>query len=126
MVQISIALQHYYTVHGILHARILEWAAFLPTTVFTTQGSNPGLPHCRWILYQLSHKGSPRIPRILPLLQEIFPTQDSNQGLLHCKWILYRLSYQGSPSGKETTCQCRRLKRCGLDPWVGKIPWKGK
>ena len=26
-----------------------------------TQGSNPGLPHCRWILYQLSHKGSPRI-----------------------------------------------------------------
>ena len=21
----------------------------------------PGLPHCRWILYQLSHKGSPRI-----------------------------------------------------------------
>ena len=28
--------------------------------VFPTQGSNPGLPHCRWILYQLSHKGSPR------------------------------------------------------------------
>ena len=26
-----------------------------------TQGSNPGLPHCRRILYQLSHKGSPRI-----------------------------------------------------------------
>jgi len=26
---------------------------------FPTQGSNPGLPHCRWILYQLSHKGSP-------------------------------------------------------------------
>ena len=23
------------------------------------QGSNPGLPHCRRILYQLSHKGSP-------------------------------------------------------------------
>ena len=29
--------------------------------VFPTQGSNPGLPHCRQILYQLSHKGSPRI-----------------------------------------------------------------
>ena len=28
--------------------------------VFPTQGSNPGLPHCRWILYQLSHKGNPR------------------------------------------------------------------
>ena len=29
--------------------------------IFPTQGSNPGLPHCRLILYQLSHKGSPRI-----------------------------------------------------------------
>ena len=29
--------------------------------IFPTQGSNPGLLHCRWILYQMSHKGSPRI-----------------------------------------------------------------
>ena len=29
--------------------------------IFPTQGSNPGLPHCKWILSQLSHKGSPRI-----------------------------------------------------------------
>ena len=29
--------------------------------IFLTQESNPGLQHCRWILYQLSHKGSPRI-----------------------------------------------------------------
>ena len=27
-------------------------------------------------------------------------------------------------SGKEPTCQCRRCKRCGFDPWVGKIPWR--
>ena len=27
--------------------------------IFPTQGSNPGLQHCRWILYQPSHKGSP-------------------------------------------------------------------
>ena len=27
--------------------------------IFPAQGSNPGFPHCRWILYQLSHKGSP-------------------------------------------------------------------
>ena len=26
--------------------------------IFPTQGSNPGLPHCRWILYPLSHLGS--------------------------------------------------------------------
>ena len=29
--------------------------------IFPTQGSSPGLPHCRRIIYQLSHKGSPRI-----------------------------------------------------------------
>ena len=29
--------------------------------VFPTQASNPGLLHCRQILYQLSHKGSPRM-----------------------------------------------------------------
>ena len=28
--------------------------------IFPTQGSNSGLPHCRLILYQLSHKGSLR------------------------------------------------------------------
>ena len=28
--------------------------------IFPTQGSSPGLPHCRQILYQLSHKGSPQ------------------------------------------------------------------
>ena len=27
---------------------------------FPIQRSNPGLPHCRQILYQLSHKGSPK------------------------------------------------------------------
>ena len=34
---------------------------FLLQGIFPTQRSNPGLPHCRWILHQLSHKGSPRI-----------------------------------------------------------------
>ena len=51
-----------YTVHAILQARILEWVAFsFFRGIFPIQGSNPGLPHCRQILYQLSHKGSPRI-----------------------------------------------------------------
>ena len=32
--------------------------------IFPTQGSNPGLPNCRRILYRLSHQGSaPRPPR---------------------------------------------------------------
>ena len=29
--------------------------------IFSTQASNPGLPHCRQILYQLNHSGSPRV-----------------------------------------------------------------
>ena len=26
--------------------------------------------------------------------------------------------------GKEPACQCRRPKRHGVNPWVGKIPWR--
>ena len=28
--------------------------------------------------------------------------------------------------GKEPACQCRNYKKCGFDPWVGKIPWRRK
>ena len=31
---------------------------FLLQVIFPAQGSNPGLLHCRWILYQLNHKGN--------------------------------------------------------------------
>ena len=34
--------------------------------------------------------------------------------------------FPGGASGKEFTCQCRRHKRCGFDPWVKKIPWRRK
>ena len=27
-------------------------------------------------------------------------------------------------TSKEFACQHRRLKRCGFDPWVGKILWR--
>ena len=51
-----------YTVHGIFQARMLEWID-LPFSKGSSQPRNRtrGLPHCRWILYQLSHKGNPRI-----------------------------------------------------------------
>ena len=46
-----------YTVPGILQARILELGSCsLLQGIFPTQGLNPGLLHCRLILYQLSHK----------------------------------------------------------------------
>ena len=38
-----------------------EYCLSLLQGIFPTQGSNPGLPHCKQILYKLSHQGSPRI-----------------------------------------------------------------
>ena len=54
---------------------------FLPQGIFPTQGLNPGLLHCRQILYQLSHKGSPRILEVgsLSFCQQIFPTHELNR-----------------------------------------------
>ena len=52
--------------------------------IFPTQGSNPGLPHCRWLLYQLSHKGSPRI----------------------LEWIAYPFSSGSSQPRNQTGVSC--------------------
>ena len=48
---------------------------------FPNQGSNPGLPRCRQILYQLSQKGSPRIR----------------------EWVSYPFSSRSSLPRKQTT-----------------------
>ena len=37
---------------------------FLPKGIFPTQRLNPGLSHCRRILYHLSQQGSPKLIRI--------------------------------------------------------------
>ena len=89
-----------YTIHGILQARILKWVAVpLLQGIFPTQRLNPGLPHCRWILYQLSHQGSPRI-----LEWVVFPfsrgsSRPRNQTRVSCiaGTFFYQLSYEGSP-----------------------------
>ena len=52
---------------------------------FPTQGLKPGLPHCRWILYQLSHQGSPWI----------------------LEWIAYPFSRESSQS--RVSCLAGRL-----------------
>ena len=36
-----------------------------------------------------------------------------------------KFGFSGGPSGKESTCQCKRPKRWGFDPWVTKIPLGG-
>ena len=35
-------------------------------------------------------------------------------------------AFPGGTSGQGSPCQYRRRKRCGLDPWVGKGPWRRK
>ena len=48
------------SVHEILQARVLEWAAiYFSRESFLTQESNLSLLHCRRILHHLSHQGSP-------------------------------------------------------------------
>ena len=65
--------------------------------IFPTQGSDPGLLHCRWSLYQLSHKRSLRILESEPVPSSAdLPNPGLNQGLLHSRLILYQLSYQRS------------------------------
>ena len=110
----KVALCHHKdcTVHGILQARILEWAAVLQEAllqdIFSRGRSslgdlpNPGIEP-RSLTFQEDSllnepPGKPKNTGVgsLFLLQWIFPTQESNLGLLHCRQILYQLSYQGS------------------------------
>ena len=88
---------------GILQARILEGLPYPPPGDRPNPGSNPGLPHCRQILYCLSHQGSPRILVAYPFLRGSSWPRNQTGGLLHCRQILYQLSsYQGSPKIKQT------------------------
>ena len=65
--------------------------------IFPTQGANPGLPHCRWILYQLSHKGSP----IWTYGHTFLPTQ----GLAPwAPWL-----QQNHPPSQQSTRRTQRL-----------------
>ena len=65
--------------------------------IFPTQGSNPGLPHCRHILYQLSHKGS---PRILEWVAFSFPGDLPNPGIKPRSHSLQVYSLPAEPQGK--------------------------
>ena len=47
--------------------------------------------------------------------------------VIFVSWVVvFRTTLPGGASGKEPACQCRRHKRCGFNPWVGKIPWRRK
>ena len=55
-----------HSVHGFPGKSTGVGCHFLLQGIFPTQGLNPGLPHCRQMLYHLSHQGS---PDTLPLLK---------------------------------------------------------
>ena len=58
--------------------------------IFPTQGLNPGLPHCRRILYCLSHQGSPVVRyRIYSSKNSFIP---SGTGVISLKWCQFFLA----------------------------------
>ena len=63
------------SLHGVLQARILEWAVIpFSRGSSLTQGSNPGLLHCRRILYQLNYqRASCYNHYIIFLVAKLFP-----------------------------------------------------
>ena len=79
----------------------------LPQSIFPTEESNPGLLSCRWILYQLSHKGSPRI-----LEWVAYPFSSGTGGLLHCRRVPYQLSY-GKPKFLSSDFISFGNEKCG-------------
>ena len=86
---------------------------FLLQGIFQIQGSNPGLPHCRWILYQLSHQGR---PRILEWVAYPFSSRPRNQTGISCiagRQILYQLSHTVSQS-----IQTLSRVRLFVTPWI--------
>ena len=84
--------------HGLQPARLLcPWdspgkntgvgcCAFLQW-IFPNQRSNPGLPHCRWILYHLSHEGSCAVNKF------IGPIFLDSMSMLQCIFIFQSLTY---------------------------------
>ena len=94
--------------------------------IFPTQGSNPGLPHHRQILHQLSHKECSKLERTCSSLNY------SNSNIVLTLWTnatvittsIQSKLHPGGASGEESTGQCRRQRRHWFNPWVRKIPWR--
>ena len=90
--------------------------------IFPTQGSNPGLPHCRRILSQLSHKGSQRILEwaAYPFSSRSSPSQESNRciaGGFFTNWAIREAPKQPichqkmNALKRVSVCICREIYR---------------
>ena len=80
--------------------------------IFPTQESNPGLPHCRQILYQLSHQGS---PRILEWVAIAFPGDLPNPGIRLRSPALQTDALPAEP--QKTTIKTGNLVQRGKKMW---------
>ena len=74
--------------------------------IFPTQGSNPGLPHCRWIFYRQSHQGS-------PIVYPNVPKKTSVLWLKDWDWEWGHLGlYSWSPKSYEISLIFSKLHFC--------------
>ena len=93
-------------VHGTLHNTGVGSLSLLQG-IFLTQGSKPGLAHCRWILYQLSHKGNPRTLEWAAYPFSSGSSQPRNWTGVSCTaggFFTNWASYQGSPKSDAKPC----------------------
>ena len=78
------------------------------------------------------HRSKLSSGEMLPMVQDVLSVSTQNSFISQtsqCFILTFLKPNQRFPrwwSGKESTCQCRRCKRCGFIPWVGKIPWTMK
>ena len=88
--------------------------------IFPTQGSNPGLPHCRRILCHLSHQGNPRILEWVACPFSIGTSRPRNRtrvSYVSCtgRRVLYHYTTWEAPSGLCLFCTvpslCSRGKK---------------
>ena len=106
----------------------------LPLGILPTKGLNPSLPHWRQILYQLSHKGSPRILEWVAYPLSSRSSQPRNQTGVSCiagrfltNWAIREapiIYTEGFPGGSEVRV-CPQCGIPGFDPWVGRSPREG-
>ena len=80
---------------------------FLLQGIFPTQGSNPGLPHCRQTLYRLSHQGSPMPGNAHSKVKEEAKKTELPNNVFKCcsqsVFMIGRTINQGSHCGKQYT-----------------------
>ena len=82
--------------------------------IFPTQGSSPGLRHCRWIHNQLSHEGS---PRILECVAYPFSSGSSRHGNGNGVSCITGGFFTNELSGKSKSVSLSGVCVCKWDIW---------